>query len=57
MMPEDIATTVMPFLNSTGSSYNESAQCIPPIGTGSQDGFEACRQKCGLVSRSAMVNM
>ncbi|EXJ84939.1 hypothetical protein A1O3_05614 [Capronia epimyces CBS 606.96] len=48
MMPEEIGMQVMPFINLANGSWNGTAQLIPAIGTGSQDGFEACRKKCGL---------
>jgi hypothetical protein len=48
MMPRDIGMTVMPFISMTNGSWAATAQRIPPIGTGSQQGFEACLKKCGL---------
>ncbi|EHY55575.1 hypothetical protein HRR83_007789 [Exophiala dermatitidis] len=48
MMPQEIGMQVMPFINLTNGSWNSTAQSIPAIGTGSQDGFDACRRKCGL---------
>jgi len=48
MMPQDIGMTVMPFISVTNGSWTATAQRVPPIGTGSQQGFEACMKKCGL---------
>ncbi|KAJ9502579.1 hypothetical protein LTR96_005702 [Exophiala xenobiotica] len=48
MMPQDIGMTVMPFVNLTNGSWAATGQSIPAVGTGSQQGFEACLQKCGL---------
>lgn len=48
LMPEEIGMQVMPFINLTNGDWNATAQLIPAIGNGSQDGFEACRRKCGL---------
>ncbi|OAP58787.1 hypothetical protein AYL99_06084 [Fonsecaea erecta] len=52
MMPKDIGTQVMPFINLTNGNWSATGQHIPAIGTGSQDGFEACRQRCGLTTRA-----
>ncbi|KAG9775150.1 L-ascorbate oxidase, partial [Aureobasidium melanogenum] len=52
MMPQEIGMQVMPFINLTNGSWNSTAQSIPAIGTGSQDGFDACRRKCGLTGGS-----
>lgn len=40
--------TVMPFIDVADGNWTATAQLIPPIGTGSQAGFEACLKKCGL---------
>ena len=48
MMPQDIGMTVMPFINLTNDSWAATAQSMPAVGTGSQQGFEACLKKCGL---------
>ncbi|KAH0835111.1 spherulin-1A [Fonsecaea pedrosoi] len=53
MMPKDIGTQVMPFINLTGGNWTATGLRIPAIGTGSQDGFEACRQRCGLSTKAA----
>ncbi|OQV04403.1 hypothetical protein CLAIMM_09293 [Cladophialophora immunda] len=52
MMPKDIGTQVMPFINLTNGNWTATGQRIPAVGTGSQDGFEACRQRCGLTTRA-----
>jgi hypothetical protein len=48
MMPQDIGMQVMPFIALTNGNWTQTAQRIPAIGTGSQDGFEECRRQCGL---------
>ncbi|KAJ9611079.1 hypothetical protein H2200_004262 [Cladophialophora chaetospira] len=48
MMPKDIGMQVMPFINLKASNWTATAQQVPGVGTGSQEGFEACRRRCGL---------
>lgn len=48
MMPQEIGIHVMPFIDLQNGSWNATGQQIPAIGTGSQDGFEECRKRCGL---------
>ncbi|EXJ85694.1 hypothetical protein A1O1_06062 [Capronia coronata CBS 617.96] len=50
MMPQEIGMQVMPFINLSNGNWNATAQLIPAVGTGSQDGSDACRTKCGLNS-------
>ncbi|KIW89085.1 uncharacterized protein Z519_10570 [Cladophialophora bantiana CBS 173.52] len=50
MMPQDISTQVMPFINLTKGNWTATGQHIPAIGTGSQEGFVACRKQCGLIT-------
>ncbi|KIW69773.1 hypothetical protein PV04_05631 [Phialophora macrospora] len=48
MMPKNIGMQVMPFINLTDGNWTATAQQIPAVGTGSQEGFEECRRRCGL---------
>ena len=41
---------VMPFINLKNGNWTATGQQIPAIGTGSQDGFAACRKRCGLTA-------
>lgn len=49
-MSQDIATTVMPFIRLVDGDWNKTKAEIPAIGTGSQEGFDACKKRCGLSS-------
>jgi hypothetical protein len=48
MMPKNIGMQVMPFVNMTDGNWTATAQQIPAVGTGSQEGFEECKRRCGL---------
>jgi hypothetical protein len=47
-MGQDIGMHVMPFINLKNNDWNATAHEIPPIGTGTQEGFASCKKQCGL---------
>jgi hypothetical protein len=44
-----IAQHVMPMLDLQGEDWNTTGERIPAVGTGSQEGYESCRRRCGLI--------
>lgn len=48
---EDMMGQVMPMCKDNKNDWNETGREIPDWGTGSQDGFAACRYRCGMFSK------
>ena len=46
----DIMLQVMPMIQiDADGDWNKTGERIPDIGMGSQEGYESCRKRCGLV--------
>lgn len=45
---QDTVMQVMPFIQLTDGDFNRTIGEVPKIGWGSQEGFEACRRRCGI---------